>query len=759
MNIIDFKRILISFADSASDIEISKSGKMTAFIRGEVFSASIISKEGELYLLEDDKEIKAITWISVRLAQLEQLADRIKEYIQPVNDFINPTGMLLDDIEYDPSEREKPQDSVTECLQLKLGRKIPSTTDVVYLTSDAGEGKTTIINHLAIRQAELYKKKESQWLLVPIPLGGRPFLRFDDIVIASLVNRLRFRLFYYESFIELVKLGLVVPAFDGFEEMFMENSSGEALSATGHLMAKLESQGNVLIAARQAYFDYKSFNSQAKLFDTIGSNSVSFSKISINRWDKNQFIEYAFSRRIKDAERIYEIVASRLGENHPLLTRPVLVNRLLSVVPSADDLNNISSALDSSTEYFPNFVDAIIIREAELKWIDTSGEPFKPLLTVQEHYELLAIIAEEMWINSTNSLDLNIIDLLADLYCESKSFSVRISRQVKERLKQHALLIKSDQNSNHLKFDHEEFQEFFLGVSFFNSLKTKKIPEFKNLMRKGLIFDQTIDAITVYCKRDRLKLTDVIDLMNAVQANEGPTSFVKENCGNLILRILSSENSSGIVLDYYSFPANSLVSKNLNNLLIKNSHFQITSISSSSIENCIFDNCTFDGIEIDTDHLVLNNTVLKDSEISSVQNRTKDLTFYDPFHIKHELIDVGFVIESSSVEPEEEYPIEETELDEDLEIVQKALRRFIRGSHVNDNVFKLKLGPNAPYFLDNLLPVLLDAGILSEVEYSGAGQKRRFKLTTPFDRISKALKESKGNFGSFISKIKELNNQ
>lgn len=759
MNINDFKRIVVSFADSASDIEILKNGRINVIIRGELLTADLVVKEGELYVLETGIEMSAVKWISIRLAQLEQLADRIREYINPVSDFINPTGMLLDDVDIDPSEVEKPTDNVTTCLQLKLGRNTPGATDVVYLTSDAGEGKTTIINHLALQQANLFKTKNTTWLLVPIPLGGRPFLRFDDIVIASLVNRLRFRSFYYESFLELVKLGLIVPAFDGFEEMFMESSSGEALSATAQLITRLESHGNVLIAARKAYFDYKSFNSQAKLFDSIGSNSVSFSKISINRWSKEQFIEYGISRNIVDIEKIYDLVAGRLKDNnHPLLTRPVLVNRLLSVVPSEKDIINISSALESSTTYFPNFVEAIIKREAEYKWIDTSGEPFKPLLTVGEHYELLAAIAEEMWTTNTNSLDISVIDLIADLYCELKSFSVRTSRQIKERLKQHALLIRSVHNSNHLQFDHEEFQEFFLGLAFFNALKDKKVPEFKNLMRKGLIFTQTIEAITVYCKKDKPNLREVVELMNIIQYNEGPTSFVRENCGSLILKILSSEDASQVILDGYSFPANGLESIRLRNLVVRNSHFQITSIISSYLENCLFQKCSFDGIELEHESSTIEKVILKDCEVSAVQNKSKDLSYYDPFSIKNELVSIGFAYEITENTAAITNSAHETYLDNDLEIVQKALRRFVRGSHINDNVFKLKLGPKAPYFLEELLPILLEVNILAEIEYSGQGQKRRFKLATPFENISKALKESKGSFESFITILKRMNN-
>ena len=94
-------------------------------------------------------------------------------------------------------------------------------------------------------------------------------------------------------------------------------------------------------------------------------------------------------------------------------------------------------------------------------------------------------------------------------------------------------------------------------------------------------------------------------------------------------------------------------------------------------------------------------------------------------------------------------------IDHDLALVQKALRRFIRGSHLNDNVFRIKLGQDAEYFIDEILPILIDKRIIAEVEYSGAGQKRRFKLITPFDKINDALKSSNGVFKTFLEKMED----
>ncbi|MBK7374300.1 MAG: hypothetical protein IPJ02_01615 [Chitinophagaceae bacterium] len=422
-------------------------------------------KDGELYVIENDTSQKAIHWIANRLANLHQLADRILEYTPRVKNFVQPSGLLLDDTEIDPTETESFVEKASNKLSEKLNVKSPGSSSVIYLTSDAGEGKTTLINELACQQALAYKAKTTSWLLIPIPLGGRPFLRFDDIVIASLVNRLRFRLFYYDSFMELVKLGMIVPAFDGFEEMFMESSTGEALSATGNLMNKLSSSGAILIAARKAYFDYKSFSSQAKLFDTIGSNAVTFSRLSINRWDKQRFIEYAELRNIQNAEGIYEFIVRKLGNpEHPLLTRPVLVNQLLDVAQASNDLNLIGNSLEDTTQYFPKFINAIIEREAETKWIDRSGEPSKPLLTIEQHYEILSVIAEEMWLNNTDSLQEPILDLISDIFCESQKITPLLGRQIKERLKQHALVIKSETNNGQFRFDHDEFREFFWDI-------------------------------------------------------------------------------------------------------------------------------------------------------------------------------------------------------------------------------------------------------------------------------------------------------
>lgn len=750
MNIVDFKRIVTSFADKPTDLEFEK-GTLLTEIRGELIQARIFNKDGVLFVQENETEDSATNWIRNRIACLPQLADRIIDYIPADKSFVNPCGKLLDELEYDPEEKEQDiSQSTTKLIEI-LSRKIPGTTSIVYLTSDAGEGKTTLINQLANQQAKNFKEKKSDWLLLPVPLGGRPFLRFDDIVIASIVNNLRFRYLYYDSFIELVRLGFIVPAFDGFEEMFMQSSTGEALTATGGLINKLNSSGSLLIAARKAYFEYKSFGSQAKLLDTI-SSSVSFARLAIKRWDKEQFIEYCNHKRINNAEEIYDLVSEKLHDStHPILTRPVLVKQLIDVFIDIGNVRELITKLESVKNYFPAFVNAIIEREANHKWLDSSGETFKPILTVEQHYELLSFLAEEMWVNNSESLKDSVLDLISEMFAEQNGFDIQTSRQIKERIKQHALIVRADPNNPAYSFDHEEFYEFFLGIAIANNILKTRIHEAKSLLKKSPLPFQASDSIVTRIKSQTNNYTDIISKLDSIVKGENQFSYIKENAGNIVVRILSNEKLPSLTIKNYELPTNSFLTIELENITFEECHFQNTSLASSKITNCNFRRCQFDRIEMNH-NTTFSSVKLIDCDISTVYDITKDKGFYEKHSIELFLKGKGITVEKTKTEPEV-VPIEEVD-DENLELTEKALRRYVRSNTpINDDIFKMRLGPKANHFFKEILPDLLDHKILVEVEYQGSGQHRRFKLGVTFGQIETALTNSKGSYDNFINQF------
>ena len=544
MDVATFKRILTSFADTPADVNLER-GVVLLQVRDEVLEAELTVREGILWVDDGNGAEIAQRWIVRRLAKIPQLADRIQSLIPPEPSFVHPAGRLLDQIEAVDTDDPIEVPDVLRSASDILARRPGGTSTVLYLTSDAGEGKTTTIAQLARRQADLYKRKETDWLLVPISLAGRPFLRLDDIIISALVNRLRFPMMYYESFIEMVRLGVLVPALDGFEEMFVESASGEAVSALGSLVDAMASSGSLLVAARKAFFEYHSFSTQGRFFDALSSGSVSFARLDLLRWTRQNFVEYCTKRGVKNGAEIYETVASRLSPTHPLLTRAVLVRRVVDVASDPDRLNTLLSRVTDSPEiYFQHFVHSIIEREAHEKWIDRSGDPARPLLEVAQHYELLAMLAQEMWENKVDSLAGDLVDTVAEMFCDKHRIGMASARQILERLKQHALVVRSDQAKNAFAFDHDEFRYYFLGEAVGRVVGSGNLNEMRRLLRLAALPELTADIAVHWLRFTSQNIETALRNLQEAGAIEGPVSFTRENAGALAVRLLAAVECS-----------------------------------------------------------------------------------------------------------------------------------------------------------------------------------------------------------------------
>ena len=621
-----FRQTLTTFADSPADIDLGR-GTLTVQIRDDMIEAKVFKREGSLFVQENDVEMPAAKWLVLRVARLPLLADRILSYLPGEPHFVTPSGDLLDQLDEAPLDEQTHVKDASESTLNVLGRRPGFTASVLYLTSDAGEGKTTLITHMARVQAQLYKDKKQDWLLVPVSLGGRTFMRFDDVVIGALVNRLRFPFLYYEAFVELVKLGVVVPAFDGFEEMFVEGSAGDAISALGNLVQSMQSSGSVLIAARKAYFEYKNLQSQTRLFDSLGGQSVSFARMALCRWDKAKFLQYAQVREITNGEQIYQEVSEKLGPTHPLLTRAVLVKRLLDEATQAADRTRLLANIETHpTDFFRQFVGTIITREARDKWIE-KGEVAKPLISENDHYELLALIALEMWTSSAESLRPDMFDLVAEMFADSKRKDKVATYQIIERVKQHALIVKTD--GNKFSFDHQEFYHYFLGEALGLLLVGGDKTKITHTFQQGALPSLATEAAARNVKRSGKSIAEVVQTVNEICATEPRASFAKDNLGGIVVRLLDSNNTPGLIVKRGTFPPQSLVDRTLTGVEFQDSYFQSTGLGQAKIVRSTFTRCEFESLEFDQGTHI-EQTVLGDCNCRSAIPPNSDTAVFAP---------------------------------------------------------------------------------------------------------------------------------
>ncbi|EOC1329130.1 hypothetical protein C3E80_16545 [Cronobacter malonaticus] len=752
MQIDDFKSIVSTFADPGSEI-IYDNQRIMFPINGDIIDAELVSEYGDIFINEGTGNISASRWIVDRLAKLQLLSTRILEQIPEHHNFVSPAADLLPTLESNPNEQVTHVLDAREAVLKNLSSQSPLETSVLYITSDAGEGKTSLINAAARKQAAKFKEGSSNWLLVPIILGGRHFLRFDDITVGALQNKYRFPFLYYNSFLALVRMGVIIPAFDGFEEMFVENSSGEALSAMGILVGSLDSTGSVVIAARKAYFDFENLRSQEKLYDTISKYSVGFSKLELNRWKKKQFLEYCDNRNLKNAEDIYSRVVERLGEEHSLLTRPVLVKRLVDIAQQSVSLQKFIEKIHSSgSDFFSVFVRSIIEREANEKWIDRSGDIGATLITVDDHCELLALIAVTMWESRIEYLKQDHLDMVAEFFCESKRLTSQQAQQVRERIKGHALLISSPNMNLAVEFDHDEFRQYFLG----DGLARAIIPLTKNsssealsILRRGILPENSQLEFIRSIRRQHLDtVIEVTKLLSSISKLDGQASYTKENCGNLALKLISEIDANGLQLSDMVFGIDAIRDCKVKNVSFDNCYFSQSSYENTEIENCNFANCSFGQLRIHPTTKIQSN-MFSECVFDSVRKEDTGLEIWEPGAIKGYLEKHN--ISSQDGEPVKQFDVEQLTMDDELISVEKLLRYFMRSTHISESVIKIKLGDRGQSFIDVTLPELISANVIEEIENRGSGQQRRFKLGRPLQILNTHLASAQGSYQKFIN--------
>ncbi|MFM9434503.1 hypothetical protein ACFDR9_001562 [Janthinobacterium sp. CG_23.3] len=751
MHIDTFKEIIATFADPGTEMLVD-GPKVLFSVNGQIVEAAVTISFGDVQVDDGSGPISASIWIVKRLANLTMLASRMKELVSPTKHFVSPAAYILQSLETRPDEVPfETDDALSSTIQV-LNQRSPLETTVLYVTSDAGEGKTSLINELALEQASRFLANKADWLLVPIPLGGRHFLRFDDITVGVLQNKYRFPFLYYDSFLALVRMGVIVPAFDGFEEMFVENSSGEALSAMGILVGALNSTGAVMIAARKAYFEFENLKSQERLYDTINGYSVGFGKLELRRWGKKEFLEYCGKRNIASSESIYDSVRVRLGAGHSLLTRPVLVKRLVDIAVKSQSLETFLDQIQvSGADFFSVFVRGIIEREATEKWVDRSGEMGTVLLTVDEHVELLAQVALAMWDARVDYLKRDLLEFSSDLFCETKRKSAQQSQQIRERLRGHALLVGSPNAQNAVEFDHDEFRLFFLGEALADILKTPseraKI-EVLSALRKGVLPENSLLSLLRAIKRDaNINKIAVAKILIEIGGLDNQASYTQENCGALILRLLSDTDASGVNIENIALPIDVFRDLKLNGIVFANCYISQNNLENSSFTNCTFNHCIFGQLRVFPSTSFFEVT-FDECQIDSLRLDDSGIEIWEPVAIISKLRTLGVVFNNGN--DLFDTKIVETELDDQLGSVDKLLRYFMRSTHISESVIKMKLGDRGQAFIDRTLPFLIEAGALSEIENRGGGTQRRFRLSLSLEKLNSAMATSRGSFDTFI---------
>jgi len=749
-----FLRILETFADDPRALDRVRD-QMILQMNDQVLEFQANLRGNDVYVTEDGVTERAEVWVRNRLGNLRLLAQRIIDVTPTLDEYIAPSGLFIDVLENAPRDQEQYFEDAAELLKSEVNKGAGLNTYVLFLTSDAGEGKTTTIQRLAVDQARRYLNKEVDSIIVPIYLAGQPFIRLDDMIVGSIANTFRFRNLYIESFIELVKVGAIIPAFDGFEEMFVVGSSGEAVSSLGNFIENTESSGRAIVSARTAYFEIRDRIVQARLFDSMDSGKVSFSRLKLQRWNEVRFKAYWKLRGLPDGDRVWDTLFNKFKDpNHALLSRAVLVSKLADIAEDETEFSGLLQQINrDATTYFAALVDSIIEREITSKWVErTEAKVSKPLLTLEQHHELLSQVAIEMAVSSNSEVSIDELNTIAEVYCEDQKIPASIVKLVTARLPDHPLLRKPSGTRRTLVFDHEEFRDFFSGEALGRFICLEKISDYKNMMRNAIITPSAVEACFVYLKSKPKDLIKHIDFLKKAMTGEDAASTIRESSTRILARMLTMlDGDTKVEVCGCAFEPDAFKGVRLSKIVFKESYFHRFDISSSQLDACDFIGCEFSAIEWDTQTSVTNATLDENCKVYEACDGGDELSVFSPEGILNAVQKAGFTVDWLSEDVTQAVE-SEPERDADLSITERALRAYQRSNGITESVFKTRLGAqHYSRFNSYILPELLRVGVVSEGSYKGQGKDSYYRLSKEMTAIEQAMKSSRGNFERFLS--------
>lgn len=740
----DFERVLRKFADDPDDVLVERD-TIVCKINGESISLTLSEDEdGVLFCQDEDgRKIKARRWIEKELAGLDELASKILQAIPP-----DPHFILVSSID----ENECVHPDTVNALHEIIKEKNPYATETIYLLSEAGDGKTCIMEKLAQRTAQDYQKGNCHFIFLPISLGGRPFLRIDDLVVGILANKYRFRRYYFEAIIELVKYGFIVLGLDGFEEMLVEGKEDNVISSLGELLTQMDSAGKLIISARRAFFDY-ALKNQAPLVNCIRDLQVDFSSFRLLPWGKKEFCDllqkYQFSKDNQTA--IYDNLSERLSPDHPILTRPVLARKLVDMLFESDGnwecVANEFSEDKNPQAVIDQFVNLLLRREATEKWLLGGREQ---LLSTAQHFLFLQELSEEMWLSNVEYVKEDYLFSLLEIFCEESNLSPSHAIACKNKISHHAMLYK---DGNKFFFCHEAFRQYFLGKQIANHIiDVAQGPQLTKVLSQNVLQTPSLDAAAYALSTRHTQFKDVFEYLTALKGGISKVSPISQNVGGILLAYWKKgEEQQSYEFSDLFFSASALKFCNLNNITFNDCSIEEIDAVNGSINNVCFNHCSISSMMIPSYSVQnINCTFDLQSIPSHVYEKEHDEDAYSPAQIMTILSRCGSKFSNMRVE---EIPTSKPQ-DEILTVFCKIVKYLCHYPGISGSVLSMKFGSRWNTYRKEYLPIYLRRGLLESTSWQGHGVDERYKLGIRLDKYESALKECNGSFDEFTTLCK-----
>jgi hypothetical protein len=722
----EFRADIAAFADDENDVLVERGGQVLFRRNGNDIAARLCEDVSGSFTVDIDGVIFPYRrFIADYLAGMPMFAERLFNRRTGVDAFVDGPAKL--ESVYNGTK----QATALTLLDEECRTQSPFASRLIFVTADAGFGKTALLREYQMNCALKYLDQQSSFLFWHVDLQGRQLLRLSEALLGDLGD-LRISGIYMSGIVRLLRHRLLVIGIDGFDELAAEQGSTDALGALALIVKQMKDQGTLVASSRRTFFDTEDYLKRTKLLKRTVESECEFDQIHLQPWKKGEAVTFLHKYRLEgkgfaDPEVTYKQIECALGgEEHPMIGRPFLLSYIAKGLlryglEPATFLEKHSGPITGVDEV----VQAFISREVAQKWISRdTGEPY---LTVDQHLELLSQVAEEMWESQVDRLSLEVIEAITATLFDDWGFSAERRQQSFNMVKMHVMLVPPpDSDGRFRSFDHPEFRNYFIAYSIAALFKCGMSTPSKSRLGRLLSAAQIPDSVAQYTwllvqsAEDNLK-SDVAMLVSLIEDEWRPT-FLPTNVGTLLPQLLDGRTpAEKIVIDKRLIYSGLMFEGvRLTNVQFVNGVFSKTSFADVEWSGVTFSDCELTDITLYRTStyrdVVFHNCNFHGVSLIDGEEETRE---YAPQRVAALLASLGITVTAAdiaTVAPNNTLPEKDFH-----KLARRVLRVFRRTTSLTNSIVQIKFKSDAAAIREQLLPLMERCGVVQGTVYHGSG--------------------------------------
>ncbi|MGW0107467.1 NACHT domain-containing protein [Streptomyces cellulosae] len=566
------------------------------------------------------------------MADLRRLSTNIANFIKGDSSYVSPYAVL------DNSLDDNPAKIAANTLVREIAKSDEERTNVVFLTAQAGVGKTSLLQHVVHAVATDYRSGQAEALWLYVDAQGRRLAKLDDAISGEL-GKLRAQ-FSFDAVATLVRVGCLVLVVDGFDELLgIQGSYDESFSSLASFLDELQSSGCVVAAARSAYYEQEFVG---RVNSAIGFRTDGWvvNRVRLQQWDDAQVDNY-----VENRARIDGVQAARISELKDKVSTAFAsesVSHLRGMpffVSRVTDLILKGSVLSSGTDLLEQLVNSYVSREAEEKLRDSPGHSY---LTADQLREVFSEIAEEMWRQDTRELSRTSLREVLEVWLDVAGLPSEAQLAIVDRGPYSALLLPADKGA--VKFEHDVYYSYFLAGPIVElARKGEPLPLRQALRRSNL----PVEAASMAGARLRTHAAENLEvLMTACERQDASTEQVRQNAGTVAAGIMRAYDSpfEGMKIRLLRFVDCDLSGITIRESTLRDCGFTGSDLQDFHLVQCAGKRVNFERVRVNPSSTQLDISGVPVNEFRAlrlIRNSTSDNPVYDPRKVSEILATCG----------------------------------------------------------------------------------------------------------------------